>query len=174
VPDPAFPFLGVHFTRDVHGNVHVGPNASLALARERYVARAVDLRDAAAVLGFRGFWRFCARHPRRCIGELLQSLSRTRFARAARRLVPELRTDDLVPGPAGIRAQAMRPNGELVMDFLLADGPDALHLLNVPSPGATAALAVADEVVRRILGSLGVIPPLGAPPQWADAPVARR
>jgi len=173
VPDPAFPFLGVHFTRDVHGEVHVGPNASLAFARQRYTTRAVDLKDTAAALGYRGFWQFCARHPGRCVDELVQSLSRARFARAARRLVPDLRTDDLLPGRAGIRAQAMRPNGELVMDFLLADGPDAVHLLNVPSPGATAALAVADEVARRIIGRLGVLCPLRVSPAWSAAPEAR-
>jgi L-2-hydroxyglutarate oxidase len=173
VPNPAFPFLGVHFTRDVYGRVHVGPNASLALARQRYAAGAIDVRDAAAVLAFPGLWRFISHHPRRCFDELAQSLSRRRFVQAARRLVPDVRTDDLVPGRAGIRAQAMDRTGGLVMDFLLVDGPDALHLLNVPSPGATAALAVADEVARRVLDRLGLGPQRPAAPPCAGEAVAR-
>lgn len=155
VADPAFPFLGVHFTRDVYGRAHVGPNASVAFARQGYAATAVNLQDAAAALGFPGLWRFVARHPKRCLDEVAQSLSRSSFVRAARRLVPAIRSDDLVGGWSGIRAQAMRPTGELVMDFLLVGAPGAFHLLNVPSPGATAALALGDEVVARVFRNMG-------------------
>lgn len=151
VPDPAFPFLGVHFTRMVHGGVEAGPNAVLALAREGYDGWRLDLADMASALGFRGLWHFIARYPRVTWDEVRRSLSRRLFAESLQRLVPEVEEQDLVAGSAGIRAQAMRPDGSLVEDFAFADGPRILHVLNAPSPGATASLAVGQEIVGRLL-----------------------
>ena len=150
VPDPAFPFLGVHFTRLVRGGVEAGPNAVLAFAREGYTKSRVSPRDLADALGFPGLWRFLARYPRVSFAELRRSFSRDLFAAALQRLVPEVRADDLVPGGAGVRAQAMLPNGDLVQDFYFLERPGALHVLNAPSPGATASLAIGDEIVRRL------------------------
>jgi len=150
VPDPAFPFLGVHFTRLIHGGVEAGPNAVLAFAREGYTKSdfvAADLYDA---LSFSGLWRFLGRYPSVSWYELRRSFSRRLFCESLRRLVPAIREDDLTPGGAGVRAQAMLPNGDLVQDFLFAERPRALHLLNAPSPGATASLAIGAEVVRRL------------------------
>lgn len=150
VPDPAFPFLGVHFTRMIGGGVEAGPNAVLAFAREGYRKRDVNVRDLASALGFSGLWRFLARHPAMAWAELRRSFSRELFCTALQRLVPALRPDDIVPGGAGVRAQAMRPTGELVQDFALVRRPAALHVLNAPSPGATASLAIGDEIVALL------------------------
>lgn len=150
VPDPKFPFLGVHFTRMIHGGVEAGPNAVLAFAREGYRksdVRAADLWDA---LSYPGTWRFLARYPRMCWAELRRSFSRELFCASLQRLVPEIRADDLEPGQAGVRAQALEPSGNLVQDFAFADGPNAVHVLNAPSPGATASLAIGQAIVDRI------------------------
>lgn len=155
VPDPEFPFLGVHFTRIIHGGIEVGPNAVLAFAREGYRKSTIDLRDLAEALSFPGLWRFVARHPAMSWSELKQSFSRELFATALRRLVPEVRAEDLVPGGSGVRAQAMLPDGTLVQDFHLVARPGALHVLNAPSPGATASLAIADEIVRALETACG-------------------
>jgi (S)-2-hydroxyglutarate dehydrogenase len=150
VPDPAFPFLGVHFTRGIDGGVHAGPNAVLALRREGYRWRDVRLRDAADTFGFPGFWRLARRHARTGAGEVVRSLSRSRFARALARLVPAVRPADLIPADAGVRAQAMRPDGTLVDDFLLLTAPRQLHLLNAPSPAATASLEIAKRIADEL------------------------
>ena len=150
VPDPAFPFLGVHFTRMIHGGVECGPNAVLALDREGYRRRAVRGRDALESLRFRGLWRFLARHARATAIELRRSTSPRLFLRSLQRLVPELSMDDLRPGQVGVRAQAMRPDGTLVEDFEFVAGPRALHVLNAPSPAATASLAIGEEIARRV------------------------
>ena len=155
VPDPAFPFLGVHFTRMVRGGVEAGPNAVLALSREGYRRGQVRLRDAAGALLFPGLARFVARHPAAVCAELARSYSRRRFADSLRRLVPAVRDEDLAPGGAGVRAQAMRPDGTLVEDFWLVDGRDALHVLNAPSPAATASLAIGGELAARVAARLG-------------------
>lgn len=155
VPDPAFPFLGVHFTRMVRGGVEAGPNAVLAFAREGYRKSVVSARDLADALGFPGLWRFLARYPAVSWAELRRSFSRELFAVALQRLVPEVRTSDLVPGGAGVRAQAMLPNGDLVQDFHFLSRPTALHLLNAPSPGATASLAIGETMVRMLDERLG-------------------
>jgi L-2-hydroxyglutarate oxidase len=150
VPDPAFPFLGVHFTRLIHGGVEAGPNAVLAFAREGYKKTdfiAADLWDA---LSFPGLWRFLRRYPGVSWYEIRRSFSRELFCASLRRLVPEITADDITPGGAGVRAQSMLPNGDLVQDFLFAERRRALHLLNAPSPGATASLAIGDEVVSRV------------------------
>ncbi|SDO56854.1 L-2-hydroxyglutarate oxidase [Pedococcus dokdonensis] len=150
VPDPAFPFLGVHLTRDTDGHVHAGPNAVLALAREGYdwrTARWADLRDT---LTHPGFWRLVARHHRAGAGEVARSLSRHRFGDSLRRLVPELRDDDLVAAPAGVRAQAVRADGSLVDDFLIERAGSVVHVLNAPSPAATSAFEIARHIVRLL------------------------
>lgn len=150
VPDPSFPFLGVHFTRMIAGGVECGPNAVLATAREGYRKRDVKVRDLADALAFRGLWRFVAKYPRVTLSELRRSASKALFAESLRRLVPEVRDDDLVPGGAGVRAQAMSPSGALLQDFEFAAGEGALHVLNAPSPAATASLAIGDEIVREL------------------------
>lgn len=150
VPDPKFPFLGVHFTRLIHGGVEAGPNAVLAFAREGYTRTTVNLRDLADALTFPGLWRFLARHPEMVRTELAQSFSRARFCRALQKLVPDVRPEDLAPGGAGVRAQAMTPTGELVQDFHLLRRDQALHVLNAPSPAATASLAIGEEIVSAL------------------------
>jgi (S)-2-hydroxyglutarate dehydrogenase len=162
VPDPVFPFLGVHFTRLIHGGVEAGPNAILATAREGYRktdVSVVDLWDAAT---FPGLWRFMARHKAMCWSEVVRSFSKRRFCDALRRLVPALTEDDLVAGGAGVRAQAMGMDGELVQDFQLIERPNALHVLNAPSPAATASLAIGDEIARKVLGSRAKFAPEGS------------
>jgi L-2-hydroxyglutarate oxidase len=150
VPDPAFPFLGVHFTRMIHGGVEAGPNAVLALAREGYRLGIVDGRDAADALSFPGLWRFLAKYPSMVSFELRRSLSRSVFCESLQRLVPEITEADLVPGGAGVRAQALGRDGTLLQDFEIRRSERALHLLNAPSPGATASLAIADVLVSRL------------------------
>lgn len=154
VPDPDFPFLGVHLTRDVHGTVHLGPNAVPALAREGYRRRTVRLRDLAATAAFPGTWRIVRRHWRQEAGEIRRSLSKRAFTEDARRLLPDLRPGDLRPAPAGVRAQAVLPDGTLVDDFLFAGSPPFVHVLNAPSPAATAALPIGREVARRVAAAL--------------------
>jgi (S)-2-hydroxyglutarate dehydrogenase len=152
VPDPAFPFLGVHFTRLIQGGVEAGPNAVLAFAREGYRKSDIRLGDLADALAFSGTWRFLARYPRMCWAELRRSFSRELFCRSLQRLVPEIQPDDLEPGGAGVRAQALTPEGDLVQDFHFVFGRRAVHVLNAPSPGATASLAIGEEIVNQMAG----------------------
>ncbi len=153
VPDPRFPFLGVHLTRLIDGSVHCGPNAVLALAREGYRKSEWNLRDVREAVCFRGLWRLGWRHARTALSEVHKSLSKPAFVAALQRLVPELQADDLVPSPAGIRAQALMPNGQLVDDFLIEELPRAISVLNAPSPAATASLnigrVIAEKAVAR-------------------------
>lgn len=150
VPDPRFPFLGVHLTRMIHGGVHAGPNAVMALAREGYTWRDVDVRDLAESLAWPGLWRMGARNVVPGAHELARSMSRSLFARSLARLVPGIRPEDLVPAPAGVRAQALRRDGSMVDDFLVQAAPRQVHVLNAPSPAATCAL----EIARHIVGEL--------------------
>lgn len=150
VPDPAFPFLGVHFTRMIRGGVECGPNAVLAFAREGYRATDISLRDMAEVVAFPGLWRFLKRYPRMAVAELVRSFSKESFCRSLQRLVPDVRSRDLVRGTAGVRAQAMNSAGDLLQDFHLVRRDHALHVLNAPSPGATASLAIAEHILERI------------------------
>jgi len=150
VPDPKFPFLGVHFTRLIYGGVEAGPNAVLAFAREGYRRTDFSFRDMVETLTYRGFWKFFVRYPAMCWSEFRRSFSKALFCRSLQRLVPELRLEDLAPGGAGVRAQALSPAGELVQDFYFVSQARALHVLNAPSPAATASLAIADEVIDRI------------------------
>ncbi|HMM97020.1 L-2-hydroxyglutarate oxidase [Phycicoccus sp.] len=147
VPDPELPFLGVHLTRGVDGHVHAGPNAVLALAREGYTWRDVAPRELAGTLAYPGFWRLARRQVRTGAQEVARSLSERRFGDGLRRLVPALRDEDLRPAPAGVRAQAVRPDGGLVDDFLVEHSGRCVHVLNAPSPAATACFQIARHVV---------------------------
>jgi L-2-hydroxyglutarate oxidase len=155
VPDPAFPFLGVHLTRGIDGGVHIGPNAVPALAREGYGWGVVRPGEAAATAAWPGVWRLARRHWRYGAGELRRSLSRAAFVDAVRRLLPAIEDGDLVRAAAGVRAQAVLRDGGLVDDFLIRQGPRTVHVLNAPSPAATASLPIGREVARRALGALG-------------------
>jgi L-2-hydroxyglutarate oxidase len=150
VPDPRFPFLGVHFTRKMRGGVEAGPNAVLAFAREGYSKKNINLRDLADALSYPGLWRFLRRYPDACWGELRRSFSKELFCRSLQRLVPEIRPDDLAPGGAGVRAQALSPDGSLVDDFHFVQGDREIHVVNAPSPGATASLAIGEEIVEML------------------------
>ncbi len=151
VPDPAFPFLGVHFTKRLDGSVIAGPNAVLALARERYRRAALNLRDAASAIAYAGSWRFASRHLRVAAGELWRDLSKAAFVRDMQRYVPAVLADDVVFGPTGIRAQALGRDGRLVDDFLIVGSQRMMHVLNAPSPAATASLAIGNELAERAL-----------------------
>ena len=147
VPDPRFPFLGVHFTRRITGKVDAGPNAVLALAREGYCHTDINVRDLAAAISFPGFWRMAFHHWRNGFGEWYRSLSKPAFVRALQRMLPDVRESDLVPGGSGVRAQALKPDGTLVDDFQFVPSGKVLHVLNVPSPAATASLTIAKTIV---------------------------
>jgi L-2-hydroxyglutarate oxidase LhgO len=149
VPDPRFPFLGVHFTRMIHGGVEAGPNAVLALAREGYRKADFSLNDVVDVFGYPGFWRFLARYPSMCTYELWRSVSRSEFCRSLQRLVPEVEQRHLQPGGAGVRAQALAQDGTPLQDFEYLLRGNALHLINAPSPGATASLSIADYLLEQ-------------------------
>ena len=155
VPDARFPFLGVHFTRMVGGGVEAGPNAVLALARHGYTHGDVSARDIADWLAFPGFWRMAERHWRMGLAEMKRAGSRRAFVQALRRLVPELRDDDVRPAPAGVRAQAVDRAGALVDDFRIERAPGMVHVLNAPSPAATASLAIGGEIAGIAIEALG-------------------
>jgi L-2-hydroxyglutarate oxidase len=150
VPDPAFPFLGVHFTRLIHGGIEAGPNAVLAFAREGYRKSDLNVADLFDALTYGGLWRFLRRYPGMAWFELRRSFSRELFARSLQRLVPEITAADLVTGGSGVRAQLIAPEGEIVQDFQLIARPNALHVLNAPSPAATASLAIGAEIAGMI------------------------
>ena len=150
VPDPRFPFLGVHFTRLIGGGVEAGPNAVLAFAREGYRKTDINVRDLFDALSYRGFLRFLKRYPSIAWYELRRSFSRELFCRSLQRLVPEVRKEDLDTGGSGVRAQAISPAGELVQEFCLIARPNALHVLNAPSPAATASLAIGREIATMV------------------------
>jgi len=149
VPDPALPFLGVHFTRTMNGTVEAGPNAVLALAREGYRKSDTDLHDVRETLTFPGFWRMVRRYWQTGCGEMYRSFNKGAFLKALQRLLPELTADDLQPGGSGVRAQAIAANGALVDDFVITVSSNALHILNAPSPGATASLAIGRLIVEK-------------------------
>jgi len=150
VPDPRFPFLGVHFTRLIHGGIEAGPNAVLAFAREGYRKTDIDLRDLWDALSYGGFWRFLRRYPSMAWYELRRSFSRALFCRSLQKLVPEIGPNDLATGGSGVRAQAISPEGDLVQDFQLIARENALHVLNAPSPAATASLAIGAEIAGMV------------------------
>jgi L-2-hydroxyglutarate oxidase len=148
VPDPAFPFLGVHFTRMAKGGVEAGPNAVLAYAREGYRHTHINVKDIWQTISFRGFWAMTGKYWQTGFGELYRSLSKSAFVRALQKLLPEIRESDLVPGGAGVRAQAVSANGALVDDFVIKESHRAIHVLNAPSPGATASLAIGASIAE--------------------------
>ena len=150
VPDPNFPFLGVHFTRMIDGSVHAGPNAVLALSREGYRKRDVRLRDVVDVATFPGFWRLAALHGRAGMAEVARSLSKRLFLRSLQRLIPELELDDLVPTEAGVRAQLLDRAGGLVDDFVIVHVDRAVHVCNAPSPAATSSLEIGRMVADEL------------------------
>ena len=150
-PDPKFPFLGVHFTRMIHGGVECGPNAVLAFAREGYRKRDINLRDLCESLTYMGFLRMASRHWRTGMGEMWRSFSKQAFVKALSRLLPAIRAEHLVAAPAGVRAQALSPDGTLVDDFLVQPNARIVNVGNAPSPAATASLNVGSLVVDRLV-----------------------
>lgn len=150
VPNPALPFLGVHLTKRIDGSVLVGPNAVLALAREGYAKSTVQRSDLQDMLRYSGTWRMFARHWRSGVSEIAQASSPQLFVRAARRYVPELRRADVIRAPAGVRAQAVDPNGDLVDDFRLTANGNVAWVRNAPSPAATSSIAIAHELLQRL------------------------
>ncbi|MGF1528925.1 MAG: L-2-hydroxyglutarate oxidase [Candidatus Competibacterales bacterium] len=150
VPDPNFPFLGVHFTRMIHGGVECGPNAVLAFGRECYGRFRVNLRDLADALGYRGFLKLAAHHWRMGVGEMWRSYNKKAFVRALQTLVPEIQAKHLLPREPGIRAQAVTASGQLVDDFLIAESSRVVNVCNAPSPAATASLNIGQLVVERL------------------------
>jgi L-2-hydroxyglutarate oxidase len=146
VPDPTFPFLGVHFTRMARGGVEAGPNAVFAYAREGYRHTDINLSDLWRTISFKGFWAITGKYWQTGFGELYRSLSKSAFVRALQKLLPEIRESDLVPGGAGVRAQAVSASGALVDDFVIKQSRKSIHVLNAPSPGATASLAIGQQI----------------------------
>jgi L-2-hydroxyglutarate oxidase len=163
VPDPTFPFLGVHFTRMIAGGVEAGPNAVLALKREGYRKTDFSLRDTGSSLSFPGLYRFLVKYPSMAWQELLNSFSKKAFLANLQRLIPSITMDDLSGHTqSGVRAQAIHTDGSLLMDFHIEKRPGQLHLLNAPSPGATASLAIGGYLVNQIARELGDPPPFTA------------
>jgi L-2-hydroxyglutarate oxidase LhgO len=150
VPDPSFPFLGVHFTRLIHGGIECGPNAVLAFAREGYRKRDISLGDLADTLTYPGFLRMAAKYWRTGAGEMWRSFSKRAFVRALQRLVPEIREEHLVPAPSGVRAQAIARDGAMIDDFLILETERVVNVCNAPSPAATAALNIGRLIVEKL------------------------
>jgi L-2-hydroxyglutarate oxidase len=150
VPNPAFPFLGVHFTRMIDGSIHAGPNAVLAFQREGYRKTDFCWRDFSETMSFGGFWKLAARHWDEGLKEMYRSISKAAFVRSLQQLIPEVRAEDLVPCHAGIRAQALKYDGQLVDDFLIIQGRNSMHVCNAPSPAATASLEIGRAIVAQI------------------------
>ena len=155
VPDPRFPFLGVHFTRRVSGRVDAGPNAVFAFKREGYRRRDFSLRDTAEALTFPGFWRVATKYWRSGKDEFERSVSKDSFVRGLQKMLPEIRSEDLVPGGSGVRAQAIHRSGAMVDDFQFSQSKNMLHLYNVPSPAATASIAIGRAVVEMAVKAFG-------------------
>ncbi len=156
VPDPRFPFLGVHYTRNIHGQVEAGPNAVLAWAREGYTKGNVKVSEALGTIAYPGFWKMSAKHWKTGMSEMRRSYSKNIFVRDLQRLIPEIRSEDLVPGGSGVRAQAVARNGALLDDFSILAGRDAIHVLNAPSPGATSSLAIGEHIVEQAVQAFGL------------------
>ena len=150
VPDPSFPFLGVHFTRMIDGGVECGPNAVLALSREGYRWRDISATDLFDTFRFGGFRSLAAKHWKMGLGEMHRSLSKSAFVRALQKLIPSIRAEDLKPARAGVRAQAVTADGNLADDFLIERTERSIHVLNAPSPAATASIAIAEQIVQQL------------------------
>lgn len=154
VPNPAFPFLGVHFTRMTDGETECGPSAVFTFKREGYGKTDFLWQDTREALGFRGTWKLFFRHWRFGINEQLRAFSKSRFLKAVQRLIPSLTRDELVPGRSGVRAMALKPDGQMVDDFVIETAPDTIHVLNAPSPAATACLAIGSDIVQTFENQL--------------------
>lgn len=150
VPNPDFPFLGVHFTKMIDGSVHAGPNAVLAFKREGYYKTSFNLRDFVETMTYGGFWKLARKNLDEGLMEMRRSLSKAAFVKSLQRLVPEIQPGDIIPAHAGVRAQALLPDGALVDDFLILQGRNACHVCNAPSPAATASLEIGRSVVEQI------------------------
>lgn len=150
VPNPAFPFLGVHFTKMIDGSVHAGPNAVLAFKREGYQKTDINIPDLFETLTFPGFWKLAYKNLGEGMKEMYRSFSKAAFVRSLQQLIPEVTEDDLIPTHAGVRAQALMPDGKLVDDFLIVNGPNTIHVCNAPSPAATASLEIARAVTEKV------------------------
>ena len=150
VPNPDFPFLGVHFTRMIDNSVHAGPNAVLSLKREGYKKTDFDFRDFAEVITYPGFWKLAAKHADEGIQEIIRSFSKAAFVKSLQKLIPEVQAEDVIPTHAGVRAQALMNNGSLVDDFLIVEGENSIHVCNAPSPAATSSLEIGKAIVQQI------------------------
>lgn len=150
VPNPSFPFLGVHYTRMIGGHVEAGPNAVLALSREGYQKSDINLKDLIEVLQYKGFWQLSAKYWKEGLEEMVRSFSKAAFVKSLQQLIPEITGDDLTPAPAGIRAQALKPNGELVDDFHIIQKARCTHVCNAPSPAATASIEIGKHIVESL------------------------
>jgi L-2-hydroxyglutarate oxidase len=150
VPNPEFPFLGVHFTRMIDGSVHAGPNAVLALKREGYFRSSFSFRDSLETFSYRAFWKLAAKHWGEGWKEIYRSFSKPAFVQSLQRLIPEVRSEDLVPCAAGVRAQALGDDGKLIDDFHIVPGPNSLNVCNAPSPAATACLEIGSFISDRV------------------------
>ena len=148
VPNPDFPFLGVHFTRMIDGSVHAGPNAVLSMKREGYKKTDFDLRDFAEVMAYPGFWKLAAKHADEGIQEMIRSFSKAAFVRSLQKLIPEVQASDLIPTHAGVRAQALMNDGKLVDDFLIVKGENSVHVCNAPSPAATSSIEIGNAIAQ--------------------------
>ena len=155
VPDPNFPFLGVHFTRMIEGGIEAGPNAVLAFKREGYTHKDFSFGDISQMFFYSGFWKMASKYYKMGMGEFYRSFSKAAFVKALQKLIPEIRFDDIEPAGAGVRAQALEPNGKLVDDFRIVEAEKMIHVLNAPSPAATASISIgktiADKIVKRII-----------------------
>ena len=169
VPDPRFPFLGVHFTKRIDGAVWAGPNAVLAFARQGYHRSDVNVRELLAILRFRGFQRLASRYLRTGMAEMWRDISKPAFLAELQRYVPELRADQIVFGPSGVRAQALSRDGSMVDDFSLGESEHILHVRNAPSPAATASLAIGRELAERAIDRFELAGPSPASTQPAQA-----
>ena len=150
VPNPAFPFLGVHFTRMIDGSVHAGPNAVLSLKREGYKKTDFDLRDFSEVMTYPGFWKLAAKYADEGMQEIIRSFSKAAFVRSLQQLIPEVQAEDVVPAGAGVRAQALMNDGKLVDDFLIVEGKNNLHVCNAPSPAATSSIEIGRAIAQKV------------------------
>jgi (S)-2-hydroxyglutarate dehydrogenase len=151
VPNPDFPFLGVHFTRMIDGSVHAGPNAVLSWKREGYKKTDFDPRDFAEVMTYPGFWKLASKYGDEGIQEMIRSFSKAAFVRSLQQLIPEVQAQDVIPSEAGVRAQALTDQGALVDDFLIVHGPNSLHVCNAPSPAATSSLEIGKAIAQQVL-----------------------
>ncbi len=156
VPDPNFPFLGVHFTRMITGGVECGPNAVLAFAREGYTKTSVNLRDLAETLTYPAFWKIALKYWKTGVGEMHRSVSKAAFVKALQRLMPEIKESDLEEAPAGVRAQALGPDGALLDDFSIEEFDRVVNVCNAPSPAATASLSIGETIVDRVAERMGL------------------